>query len=697
MVKTKHALIWLMISLFSPGFVSAIIGSDCSGKAELFYLSSPTNSHASLDFSSAYNIPVCLSKLTSKPDSGNIGLRLFLDTNSHASFSNLNYNVEIYVGEYTCSLYDGSGVCPEGSECLVTLSGNGDNSHVAGCIQNPYVTTVCCTPPEVSCTEESSSAGNCDDGIDNDCDELIDCDDPGCSDDPACVLPCDLSTQWKAKWLDSSGNEILAGENAINGSSVKLVVENITATSCQGRVNFTIKESDALGDTGDFDSADFVAIDTPPTMYSLSKDGLGNGGNWIAEWHQDESLFDLGDEDPEYIFRACLIDEATGEETTNCIDNENEMKVVLLCLEPECTYAYWADMEEADKFNPLRVAQVGDSVRLVYENSSLQESDFPLTFSIKEDDSFYDDDITELQANYEDYSIGKVILTWKITQEEFNKGVENEEMLDGEELGDGKIELFFKVMDSDSNELSTSGQLSVSFVEDNTRPDSIILKPKNREIYYVGEELTFSFSATDPDDELTFEWDFGDGTTSEVSMQEDTKHTYSVPQQKIIKLKVKDSRQNEFIERVSILIVDPNAQETTNYEFAFIDKPLWGKEFYGHRIEFNASSSFAVETTNCDGGIPSAGLGGCNINCLAGGCLEKTRIDESDPHIQDIADTNNKRGDYSDLTFSWTFDPGKQDEASYEATGDDGKLFTFIFPTLDWHTANLDVSYTPPQ
>ena len=50
--------------------------------------------------------------------------------------------------------------------------------------------------PPATCTPNETPEATCDDGVDNDCDEAVDCDDTNCSGDPACAppSPCNANT-----------------------------------------------------------------------------------------------------------------------------------------------------------------------------------------------------------------------------------------------------------------------------------------------------------------------------------------------------------------------------------------------------------------------------------------------------------------------------------------------------------------------
>jgi len=213
--------------------------------------------------------------------------------------------------------------------------------------------------------------------------------------------------------------------------------------------------------------------------------------------------------------------------------------------------------------------------------------------------------------------------------------------------------------------------LEVLAEEHNSPPHAEILTPKLGEVYYTDEEIKFTQASYDKDDEITILWEFGDDTTS---TKDNPIHSYSTLGQKIITLTVKDDRELDDEDKVSILIIE--SDKKGEYVFAHIDRPEWGEDIIEQEVSFNATSSYAIETTNC----PS-----CTINCLAGGCPEKTH------DTGQVINGGGKKGDYSNLSFSWSFD----DFATYNKKGEDGVLFKKGFSTAGRHWAKLEVSLNP--
>lgn len=354
------------------------------------------------------------------------------------------------------------------------------------------------------------------------------------------------------------------------------------------------------------------------------------------------------------------------EEVKDCRD---EGKV---CASGQCVLiseVYWADMNG----DPILKAQVEDTVMMVYENQAGSSFNFDI----------YEDDLIEQFIKTipaaDTFSFGNhLAAAWTITQEDMIAG--------GDE---NPASFFFRVGTEEPID-----KLEVTNTIKNDPPIITFSSPQNKEIYYTGENLQFEFTVEDKDDLLDLELDFDDGTKQEVDEGQIITHSYSAGAegQRTIKLiATEQGRDNqEYIGRVSIVIIDPSASAATNYEFAFINKPLWGEGIYGLEADFLAEDSFAVETTGC------SGIATCTINCLAGGCPMETRVDSTDPNIQPIGGAKPMEdytdSDYTDLEFSWSFDGGL--EGTYTASGDAGKDFKKRFGAFGEHKADLDVSYT---
>lgn len=108
----------------------------------------------------------------------------------------------------------------------------------------------------------------CNDGKDNDCDGLVDCQDPDCTGDPACsVLPPDLTTQWQ---------QVRSRKNTING---KFTLSNIGDGSVQAAflVNVYLSADGSLH-----------AGDTPVKEYQIS--GLNAGSSTTLSFNYKGKL-----------------------------------------------------------------------------------------------------------------------------------------------------------------------------------------------------------------------------------------------------------------------------------------------------------------------------------------------------------------------------------------------------------------------
>lgn len=129
----------------------AFVSNTCTNDNQVAWLADPTNSHAALNSDSTYSIPVCVN-----------GLR-----------------------ETTCSTSSFSG-----SECVISFSSE-TNAHIAGCGESAYKNRIYCAvnsdgdgdgyAANIDCDDNSKSvnptAEEIGDGLDNDCDGLVDGDD----------------------------------------------------------------------------------------------------------------------------------------------------------------------------------------------------------------------------------------------------------------------------------------------------------------------------------------------------------------------------------------------------------------------------------------------------------------------------------------------------------------------------------------
>jgi len=313
----------------------------------------------------------------------------------------------------------------------------------------------------------------------------------------------------------------------------------------------------------------------------------------------------------------------------------------------DLTDAYWASMN--NDIATITQADLNDRVQLRVKGSDMENK----------------------QIDYEIWKEGEVSwnpLDWfdrKITETEttgFTSWRTSEE---------GNY--YFKAEIVDTGDVKQSGNLEVLIIEDNSPPYVEIVNPKTTDIYYTNEVIDFRQISWDEDDEYTTLWNFGDGGTSS---EFNTSHVYTTVGQKTITLVAIDERGAVAEDKVSILIIDSNADN--EYVFAHIDKPEWGESFLGKTIPFNASSSYAINATNCNGVS-------CIISCTAGRCPLNTH--EGGVIIND----DGKRGDYSEFDCLWNFNEG----TIYDMSGIDGILFNWTFNTAGKHTALLTVSKNP--
>ena len=162
-------------------------------------------------------------------------------------------------------------------------------------------------------------------------------------------------------------------------------------------------------------------------------------------------------------------------------------------------------------------------------------------------------------------------------------------------------------------------------------------------------------------------------------------HTYNTTGQKNIILRVTDERMLTSTDQVSILIIN------SSYAFAFVDKPSYDERINSNMVDFDASSTFMIETNFMTDTL--------TITCLAGLCPSQTEGCPPYPPYDATPNCNISiqnapadvaSADYSILDFNWTFDAtttfthSGRDSAGYE--------FSKLFIDAERHIATLDVT-----
>jgi hypothetical protein len=229
-----------------------------------------------------------------------------------------------------------------------------------------------------------------------------------------------------------------------------------------------------------------------------------------------------------------------------------------------------------------------------------------------------------------------------------------------------------------------SGDLVVSENEDNFIPVAEITGPEDRQIYFLGTELSFTQSSYDEDDEFDYTWNLGDGTnkTGNSSTKENWgfDYTYNTPGQKNVLLTVDDGRGGFGRDYISILIVN------SSHVLSYIDSPKW-QETVGQNIKFNASGSYVV---NYDANTEI-------IDCLAGNCpLTTGNCPINSDCTNNLSVQNASLRDYMDMNFTWVFTNGLTKMITTEKILNNPIIdMTFSVPStpLNPHIAVLTVNY----
>ena len=344
------------------------------------------------------------------------------------------------------------------------------------------------------------------------------------------------------------------------------------------------------------------------------------------------------------------------------------IKICCSSIRFELTESFWGDMNK----NPITSSDLNDYVKLIVRGANLESE----------------------TINYSIYEVGGgfLFLDRRVAQVSSSGFLEWRAGQVGNELEAGDYYFIANIprdeIDSRTNEDGSEnpyGVLTVSDEETNTLPVAGITSPLDRQIYFLNEPLNFSQNSYDEDDRFNFAWNFGNGEilTGNSSNLSDFNYSYNTPGQKNIVLNVTDERGLSHADRISILIV------ASSYVLAYINTPLFG-ETYRRSVDFDARGSYSVQVED---------FGDCEkrITCLAGNCPAQTAGCPScyaGNALNCPIPVANSNQPFSNLNFDWIFKRGEQEISRLRRTanGDEGAVFSRVFPTIGFYTAELSVS-----
>jgi len=333
--------------------------------------------------------------------------------------------------------------------------------------------------------------------------------------------------------------------------------------------------------------------------------------------------------------------------------------------------AYWATI--TDESTVISSADLKDSVKLIAGGSDLQEQEIEYTI-IKSVDWWFDKKAA--QGNSRGHYI------WKAGQNQADKT---------------KFETggyYFKAkMGSIEKQ---SGILTVN-AESNSHPIiTFISLPKDRQIYFKDEILTFEAIFEDVDDEIiNYKFVLGEGNVirqgTVVSGQKISFiYPYPTTGQKNILITADDGRGGKDRDKISILVIDT---VDSDYALSYIDVPAYGAQ-YQSTVSFDSRSSYAVNE-KINGNSRT-------ITCEKGFCPKKTEgcpppaadypnCQLSVVNAPDCIKNCPKPSVYDTLDFTWVYDNNPNDK--FTGTGLAGAKFDRTFATADKHTVVLTTKY----
>jgi hypothetical protein len=233
-----------------------------------------------------------------------------------------------------------------------------------------------------------------------------------------------------------------------------------------------------------------------------------------------------------------------------------------------------------------------------------------------------------------------------------------------------------------------STPIEVSNEERNIPPTVIINGILDKQIYFLNEELHLSATITDPDDELfEYEWNLGDGTilTGNSVHLENYEFDYSFTGpdgkgQKNIVLTARDQRGAMGFDKKSIVIVN------SSYALAYIDTPVFEEVILDRQVDFDASSSYVVSTSDSD-------FDGCTdtVICEAGKCPSQTAgcppCGPSPPGCEITISPITIN--YDAINFIWDIDNGYDLQEGLGLVS----VLDYNFPIIGMHTALLEIQF----